>query len=375
MLKNSLRVRLLLPVLALALAAVTATAILLAWIETDRVENEARVSIDNQVSALQSLFAVTHAIMLDRVHSSIRLLRQESDHFGTPAAGQPITVGGHQANDLLFGNTPQGNNFQMVDDVTSIMDGTATLFSATGDDFVRVATNVKKDDGTRAIGTVLDPKGPVIAEIRKGLPFYGVVDILGSPYVTGYEPIYMHDNLKPIGIWYVGYKTDVQALDKVISDTHVFDSGFVALIDSKGVIRFHSKTGVTTEPALMNEVIQNRPSDWMVEKYEVPDWGFSLVAAYPNTDITHRIVQQIVWIALSGLLICLLLLGLLYFLIQSRVLRPIKRLTEVADALSMGKLNNIIQEVKLEDEIGTLAKAISRLSNSVRLAMERLSKR
>lgn len=375
MLKNSLRVRLLLPVLALGLVAVTATAVILAWIETDRVENEARVSIDSQVSDLQSLFAVTHAIMLDRVRSSIRLLRQESDHLGTPSAGQAITAGSRQANDLVFGNTPQGNNFQMVDDVTSIMDGTATLFSATGDDFVRVSTNVKKDDGSRAVGTILDPKGPVIAEIRKGLPFYGVVDILGSPYVTGYEPIYMHDNLKPIGIWYVGYKTDVQALDKVISDTHVFDSGFIALIDGKGVIRFHSKTGETTDPSLMNQVIQNRPSNWMVEKYEVPDWGFSLVAAYPNTDITHRIVQQIVWIALCGLLICLLLLGLQYVLIQSRVLRPIKRLTEVADAISMGKMNNIIQEVKLEDEIGTLAKAISRLSNSVRLAMERLSKR
>jgi len=62
-------------------------------------------------------------------------------------------------------------------------------------------------------------------------------------------------------------------------------------------------------------------------------------------------------------------------LIQSRVLQPIQRLTEVADALSMGKMNNIIEEVKLKDEIGTLAKAIARLSNSVRLAMERLSKR
>jgi Cache 3/Cache 2 fusion domain len=31
-----------------------------------------------------------------------------------------------------------------------------------------VATNVKKDDGSRAIGTVLDPKGTAIAAIAKG---------------------------------------------------------------------------------------------------------------------------------------------------------------------------------------------------------------
>jgi methyl-accepting chemotaxis protein len=56
-------------------------------------------------------------------------------------------------------------------------------------------------------------------------------------------------------------------------------------------------------------------------------------------------------------------------------LQPIRRLTDVADALSMGKLNTPIEEVKLKDEIGSLAKAIARLSNSVRLAMERLAKR
>jgi hypothetical protein len=58
-----------------------------------------------------------------------------------------------------------------------------------GDEFVRVATNVKKDDGSRAIGTVLDPKGKAIAAIAKGGSFFGDVDILGKPYTTGYEPI------------------------------------------------------------------------------------------------------------------------------------------------------------------------------------------
>ncbi|GLQ94958.1 Cache 3/Cache 2 fusion domain-containing protein [Dyella acidisoli] len=375
MFKDSLRARLLLPVLALGLAAVIATAAALAFIEANRVRTEAQASIDSQTTGLKSLFGVTHSIMLERVHSAMRLLRQEGEEQGAPSPGQPISVGSREANDLVLGGKPQGNSFQLVDNVTSIMGGTATLFSTTGDDFVRVSTNVKKDNGMRAIGTVLDPHGPVIGEIRQGRSFYGVVDILGSPYVTGYEPIYDHANPKPIGIWYVGYKTDLEPLDKVISNSHVLESGFVALLDSKGTLRFHSKTGATVDPAVMTKIVQEQPSDWTVQKSDVPDWGFTLVAAYPNSDINSVIVRQTLWIALLGLLICLLLLGLQYVLIQSRVLQPIQRLTEVADALSMGKLNNIIEEVKLKDEIGTLAKAIARLSNSVRLAMERLSKR
>ena len=65
------------------------------------------------------------------------------------------------------------------------------------------APHVKKDDGSRAIGTVLDPKGPVIAVIRKGEGYYGDANILGKPYVTGYEPIRDPGN-SVIGIYFVG---------------------------------------------------------------------------------------------------------------------------------------------------------------------------
>ena len=63
---------------------------------------------------------------------------------------------------------------------------------------------MKKDDGSRAIGTVLDPKGPVIGVIRKGEAYYGDANILGKPYMTGYEPIRDAQNTV-IGVYFVGY--------------------------------------------------------------------------------------------------------------------------------------------------------------------------
>lgn len=89
--------------------------------------------------------------------------------------------------DLLLGSEAQGNSYQLVDDLTAIMGGTATLFSRTGDDFVRISTNVITDTG-RATGTLLAPIGAAMAAIRQGKAFYGSVDILGNPFVTGYEP-------------------------------------------------------------------------------------------------------------------------------------------------------------------------------------------
>jgi len=105
---------------------------------------------------------------------------------------------------FYFGSTKINNNFDLVDEVVKQAGGTATIFVKSGDDYVRVATNVKKDDGSRAVGTVLDPKGKAITSIQKNEAFYGEVDILGKQYITGYEPI--RDRSKNIiGIYYVGY--------------------------------------------------------------------------------------------------------------------------------------------------------------------------
>ncbi|MBW8808432.1 MAG: Cache 3/Cache 2 fusion domain-containing protein [Lysobacter sp.] len=375
MISHSLRVRLLLPILALVLVVVVALTVVLAMVEANRVRANADQSIDRQTSALQSLFAVTHSIMLERVQGSMRLLRHEADRVGNPSIGPQTRVDTRSTNDLLLGGTPQANNFALVDTVTSIAQGTATIFSRSGDDFVRIATNVKKDDGNRAIGTVLDPQGKAIAQIRKGQSFYGVVDILGNPYVTGYEPVFAgSDTSRAIGIWYVGYKTDLQALAHVIDDSRVLESGFIAVFDGKGKLRFQSKTGASLDPAKINSIVTDLPPDWVVTKQDVADWGFTLVAAYPKSDVNRVIVKQSLWISSIGLLVCGLLLGLQWSLIQNRVLRPIQRLTAVAEELSVGKWNHTIAEADLKDEIGKLARAISRLSYSVRVAMEKLSK-
>ncbi len=104
---------------------------------------------------------------------------------------------------LFFGSAKMNGNYELVDALKKAHNCTATLFVKKGDGFVRISTNVMKDSN-RAIGTVLDPNGPAIAAIRQGKAFYGVVDILGKKYDTGYEPI-KNAGGDIIGIYYIGY--------------------------------------------------------------------------------------------------------------------------------------------------------------------------
>ncbi|MFH1213600.1 MAG: Cache 3/Cache 2 fusion domain-containing protein [Candidatus Neomarinimicrobiota bacterium] len=118
----------------------------------------------------------------------------------TAQLGEPKIV----EDSLFFGTTKMNGNYEIVDSLQAKYGCTATFFVKKGNEFIRISTDVMQE-GHRAVGTQLDPNGPVIVAIQKGEPFYGVVDILGSKYETGYEPIKNTDG-EIIGVYYVGYQ-------------------------------------------------------------------------------------------------------------------------------------------------------------------------
>src|SRR5262245_27186628 len=137
-----------------------------------------------------------------KVKGSMATLKEQTAKLGAPRIEGAEAVGGKDAAAIYFGATKMNNNFDLVDEVVKQHGGTATIFANTGDAYVRVSTNVKKDDGSRAIGTILDPAGKAIQAINRNEAFYGEVTILGKPYITGYEPIRDAAN-NVIGIYYV----------------------------------------------------------------------------------------------------------------------------------------------------------------------------
>jgi hypothetical protein len=80
----------------------------------------------------------------------------------------------------------------------------ATLFVKGDGDYIRIATTLRKPDGSgRAIGTAL--AGPALDSIKAGKAFFGEVPVLGTPYVSDYEPI-SDASGSVIGAYFVRYK-------------------------------------------------------------------------------------------------------------------------------------------------------------------------
>ncbi len=100
---------------------------------------------------------------------------------------------------LFIGDVVLNDNEALVDHIRDLVGGVATVFMAD----VRVATNIKKPDGTRSVGTKL-AQGPVWQAIfQQHTPYQGVADILGKSYYARYEPI-LDRSGEVIGCLFVG---------------------------------------------------------------------------------------------------------------------------------------------------------------------------
>jgi hypothetical protein len=161
------------------------------------------LSIRNHLETMLILFTCLIASISFTAHADTSLTPKVKEAMSAMKAeanklGEPKLDG----ESLFFGTTKINGDFTLVDALKTKFGGTATFFVKKGDAFVRISTNVMKE-GNRAVGTSLDPAGPAIAAIRQGKAFYGIVDILGKMYDTGYEPIKTKKG-DVIGIYYVG---------------------------------------------------------------------------------------------------------------------------------------------------------------------------
>jgi methyl-accepting chemotaxis protein len=103
---------------------------------------------------------------------------------------------------------PSFKDHAIVDRAVSYVGGNATLFvyDDASSQFVRRSTNVKKENGDRAVGTQLAPDHPGQAALRRGEAYKGPAMLFGTSFMTAYYPV-SNPAGKVIGILYVGIPT------------------------------------------------------------------------------------------------------------------------------------------------------------------------
>jgi len=129
--------------------------------------------------------------------------------FGETFSNAKIAVRDGVVDRIEIPQMPEFADHKIVDRATSYVGGTATLFvyDDASQQFVRRTTNLKKENGDRAVGTQLAADHPAQAVLRRGEAYKGPAMLFGRRFYTAYQPVFGNGG-KVIGIVYVGIPTE-----------------------------------------------------------------------------------------------------------------------------------------------------------------------
>ncbi|WP_374262254.1 methyl-accepting chemotaxis protein [Zoogloea sp.] len=228
--------------LGLKLTAVIVAVLLLAFAVgsvvlnrlSDRLVSEAATTsvqtVNDVVLDMVDVFAVQVEKGADRLMTALQFSIPEPLHRDAAAS---MKIGERTVPLLRLGAKPLNLDFALVDRFTQETGGVATIFVRDGDDFIRITTSVKKEDGSRAVGTVLDRAHPAYARILKGDFYRGPARLFGRDYYTKYVPI--QEGGQVVGILFIGvdFTDELKALTARIRATRVGETGYVYVMNAK----------------------------------------------------------------------------------------------------------------------------------------------
>jgi methyl-accepting chemotaxis protein len=143
------------------------------------------------------------------------------------------------------------------------------------------------------------------------------------------------------------------------------------LKESKGYYKLGDARGTLRDKFMVSIPVEGTP--YVLAATAYPDESTEAVKSMQEGAAQFVIrTRNLVIAILAGTVI---LIGLIVAVDAYKLTAKIKYLTDVADRISVGDLDVEITGIKSRDEIGELADAITRMQESIRLAIKRLRER
>lgn len=274
---------------------------------------------------------------------------------------------------LNVSGRPLNGDFSQVDEFTQLTAGVATVFVRTGEDFLRITTSLKKEDGARAIGTLLDRKHPAYARLLQGQPYVGRAALFGRLYMTQYTPV-RDASGTVIAVLFVGFDyTDEQRNQfQSLSAFRIGASGSLAIRDNASGWLVKPAGAIAVDD-LDTQLAKTEPTqtlawsdgkeDFLSLTAPVAEEGWQVVATLPQKEIDVLIWQVGTQLAMGSLLALLLAVAATIGLLRHR-LRPLARLVDQARAFGDGNLRVRVQVIR-DDEIGMLSTTFNQMAESL----------
>jgi methyl-accepting chemotaxis protein len=299
---------------------------------------------------------------------------------------QKVDINGVATPTIKAGDKVLNMDFSIPDQFLQNSGAIATVFARTGDDFVRVTTSLKKQDGSRAIGTLLDRNGPAYAPILAGKPYTGLAALFGKRYITQYRPI-ADASGRVIGALFVGVDVgaQIQSVQDGISQLKIGDSGYYFVLNAangadRGKFIVHPAAAGqladdTNAPYkqmldMQQGQLEYRSADASLgeafarDKYvsftTVPEWHWLVGGVAPRDEVMTEITATRNRFLLIGFVLVAGFAVLFLIAVRRLVSRPLEEAAKASERLAAGDLSVRLTNGHSHraDEIGRLMQAI-----------------
>ncbi len=351
---------------------------------THSLQAEAERSFRAQVEGARQSADLAYRLALQRTESVTDAFQEKFKGGLTTDRNARIPVGGVDTPLLKLGDTPINLNFKLVDDFTEATGATASVFVAKGDEFVRITTSNKNDNGERAVGVTLGRDHQAYEALRAGKSYVGRSRVLNREHLSKYVPVKSSDG-SVIAALGVGYNIeDIKtSLFQMMAGVKLGEQGYIYVVDAApgkdlGLFLVHPSLGgksaleladadgkggflrplVDTKSGFLSYPWPNKEgvAESKIVAFDRSEgWNWTIAGGAAREEQTRAGTRMGILLGVSGLVAATVLAILLWVFIARR-LRPLGLLTNVVHKLAAGD-NEARAKLSTKDEIGELGRA------------------
>ena len=306
-----------------------------------------------------------------------------------------VNYNGHEIRDITIWGESLVNDIRKPEAFTKSTGAIATLFAPAGDDWIRISTSLRDENGKLEIGTLLGKQHPAYQHIMNGQPFVDVVNMYGVNYIAYYAP-YLNDDQQVVALTFVGLPVEsaTKSIFESLRTVSWGETGYTVVVsnakENLGSYLLHPSFK-STDPSILDvsDFKGNKPFGpifehdtgiltypWELngaqgEKYmvyaTVPGWNWKILGGTFIHEVTKESTELLQLIAIISLVV-----GALTFVIMSlfinRSTKPLTTLSGYMERLGEGEVS-----IKVDQGSQNSQNEITRLTNSVSHMSKRLN--
>jgi methyl-accepting chemotaxis protein len=383
--RNSIRFRVAIIVLAAVLVSLGGFGFYLSYEIRGINEREETTKLQNTNQLVLNMIAQTDSILKQQAESW-------AHSFTASLAGEYTLENGSEKPLLRRNGAVLNDNSREVDAFSNSNKGNvATIFARRGDDYVRIVTSLKKEDGSRAVGTVLGKAHPAYVLINEGKSFIGKATLFGRSYMTQYDPI-KDDKGQVVGILFVGIDimSSLEYMKQTIRKIVLGKTGYTYVLDASpgaaaGTLLIHpaqegknileardsdgkyfikeiieKRNGMIVYPWINKEAGETRARDKIVIYNEYKDWGWIVGSGSYSEEIFSLAGRARDIMFGATFVLTIFLLGILSFYLNRIVIAPLSQLVLTSRRIAEGDLT-VRVDTQRKDEVGQVMMAIQQM--------------